>query len=139
MKTVIIGGVAGGATAAARLRRLDESAEIVIFERSGYVSYATCGMPYYVGDIIEDKKVLTLQTPESFWNRFRIKVHVLHEVVKINKDNKTLTVKNIETGDIFEESYDKLIISTGARPVVPPIPGIDNDKIFTMRIRTCRR
>lgn len=133
MKTVIIGGVAGGATAAARLRRLDESAEIVIFERSGYVSYATCGMPYYVGDIIEDKKVLTLQTPESFWNRFRIKVHVLHEVVKINKDNKTLTVKNIETGDIFEESYDKLIISTGARPVVPPIPGIDNDKIFTMR------
>lgn len=133
VKVVIIGGVAGGASAAARLRRLSEKAEVVVFEKTGYMSYANCGLPYYIGDTITDKEDLTLQTPESFWDRFRVDVRVLHEVISINTDRKTVTVKNLESEKVYEESYDKLIIATGAKPTVPNMQGIDNDKIFTLR------
>jgi NADPH-dependent 2,4-dienoyl-CoA reductase/sulfur reductase-like enzyme/rhodanese-related sulfurtransferase len=133
MKVVIIGGVAGGATAAARIRRLDEQAEIVVFERSGFISYANCGLPYYIGGVIEDEDDLTLQTPESFWQRFRVKMHVHHEVTEIHPDNKTVTVKNLETGAVFTESYDKLLLSPGAKPIRPSFEGVDNDKLFTLR------
>jgi len=133
MKVVIVGGVAGGATAAARIRRLDEQAEIVVFERSGYVSYANCGLPYYIGGAIEDAEDVTLQTPESFFRRFRIQMKVRHEVTAINPDHKTVAVKNLETGESFYESYDKLLLSPGAKPVRPNLPGIDSDRIFTLR------
>lgn len=133
MKAVIIGGVAGGATAAARIRRLDEQAEIVVFERSGFISYANCGLPYYIGGIIEDPDDLTLQTPESFWQRFRVKMNVHHEVTAIHPENKTVTVKSLESGTIFAESYDKLLLSPGAKPTKPALEGIDNDKLFTLR------
>ena len=133
MKVIIIGGVAGGATAAARIRRLDETAEIVVFERSGYVSYATCGMPYYVGGVIEDPEELTLQTPESFHTRFRVDMRVRHEVQAIHPEKKSVTVRNLETGEEFEENYDKLILSPGARPTEPPVPGLELDRIFRVR------
>ncbi len=133
MKVVIIGGVAGGATAAARIRRLDEQAEIVVFERSGFISYANCGLPYYIGGTIEDENDLTLQTPESFWRRFRVKMNVHHEVTAIHPDTKTVTVKNLENGKILTESYDKLVLSPGAKPIKPVFDGIDSDKIFTLR------
>ena len=133
MKVVIVGGVAGGATAATRLRRLDEHAQITVFERSGYISYANCGLPYYIGGVIEDKEELTLQTPESIWNRFRIDMKVHHEVTDINAVKKTVTVYNLDTGKVYEESYDKLILSPGAKPVMPNLPGIENEKIFTLR------
>ena len=119
MKVVIIGGVAGGATAAARIRRLDEKAEIVVFERSGYISYANCGLPYYIGGTIEDEGDLTLQTPESFYKRFRVKMNVRHEVTALHPESKTITVKNLESGEVFDESYDKLLLSPGAKPVKP--------------------
>ncbi|WP_297870718.1 FAD-dependent oxidoreductase [uncultured Oscillibacter sp.] len=133
MKVVIIGGVAGGATAAARLRRLDETAEIVVFERSGYVSYANCGLPYYIGGVIEDPEALTLQTPESFFARFRVDMRVRHEVTAIHPERKTVSVKNLETGTEFEERYDKLILSPGARPTQPRLPGVGLEKVFTLR------
>ena len=133
MKVVIVGGVAGGATAAARLRRLDESAEIVVFERSGYVSYANCGLPYYIGGIITERAELTLQTPESFWRRFRVDMRVRHEVTAIHPDTKTVDVKNLATGEVFAESYDKLILSPGARPTQPALPGVGIDRLFTLR------
>ena len=133
MKVVIVGGVAGGATAAARIRRLDEQAEIVVFERSGYISYANCGLPYYIGGIIEDPEELTLQTPESFFSRFRILMKVRHEVTAIHPDRKTVAVKNLETGEAFEERYDKLLLSPGAKPVRPDLPGINSSKVFTLR------
>lgn len=104
MKVVIVGGVAGGATAAARIRRLDEQAEIVVFERSGYISYANCGLPYYIGDVITDPEALTLQTPERFFSRFRINMKVRHEVVAIYPERKTVSVKNLESGETFEEA-----------------------------------
>ncbi len=133
MKVVIVGGVAGGASAAARLRRLDENAEILIFERTGYISYANCGLPYYIGGTIEEEEALTLQTPAGFSSRFRIDVRVRHEVTAIFPSKKQVTVKALDTGEVFEESYDKLILAPGARPVRPPIPGIDNGRIFTLR------
>lgn len=133
MKVVIIGGVAGGATAAARIRRLDEKAEIVVFERSGYISYANCGLPYYIGGTIEDENNLTLQTPESFWKRFRVKMNVHHEVMAIHPDSKTVIVKNLENGTVFAESYDKLLLSPGAKPIRPNFEGVDSDKVFTLR------
>ena len=133
MKVVIVGGVAGGATAAARIRRLDEQAQIVVFERSGYISYANCGLPYYIGGVIEDPEDLTLQTPESFYSRFRIYMKVHHEVTAIHPDKKTVSVKNLETGEEFEESYDKLLLSPGAKPVWPNLPGMDSDRLFTLR------
>ena len=133
MKVVIIGGVAGGATAAARIRRLDEQAEIIVFEKSGFISYANCGLPYYIGGVIENKEDLTLQTPESFFSRFRVDMRIHHEVISIHKESKTVTVKNLESGEVFDESYDKLLISTGARPVQPNFDGMDGDNIFTLR------
>lgn len=133
MKVVIVGGVAGGATAAARIRRLDESAQILVFERSGYVSYANCGLPYYIGGVITDPEELTLQTPESFWERFRVEMKVRHEVTSIHPEQKTVTVRNLETGAVFEESYDKLLLSPGARPTQPDLPGIGLDRLFTLR------
>ncbi|MBE6961577.1 MAG: CoA-disulfide reductase [Ruminococcaceae bacterium] len=133
MKVVIVGGVAGGATAAARIRRLDEQAEIVVFERSGFVSYANCGLPYYIGDVITDPEELTLQTPESFFSRFRVIMKVRHEVTAIHPNRKIVSVKNLETGENFEESYDKLILSPGAKPTQPRLPGVGLDKLFTLR------
>lgn len=133
MKVVIVGGVAGGATAAARIRRLNEQAQIIIFEKSGYISYANCGLPYYIGDTITDEGSLTLQTPESFFSRFRIDAKVLHEVIAIHTKEKTVSVKNLRTGEVFDESYDKLILSPGAKPTQPEIPGVDMDKVFTLR------
>ena len=133
MKVVIVGGVAGGATAAARIRRLNEQAEIVVLERSGYISYANCGLPYYIGGVIEDPEDLTLQTPESFYRRFRIRMKVRHEVTAIHTGRKTVSVKNLETGEVFEESYDKLLLSPGAKPVWPELPGMDSDRLFTLR------
>ena len=133
MKVLIIGGVAGGATAAARIRRLDEQAEIIVFERSGYVSYANCGLPYYIGGIIEDPEELTLQTPESFFMRFRIKMKVRHEVTAVDPERKTVSVKDLESGREFVESYDKLLLSPGAKPAQPRVPGIGIEKLFTLR------
>ena len=133
MKVVIVGGVAGGATAAARIRRLDESAEIVVFERSGYVSYANCGLPYYIGGVIQDPEELTLQTPESFYQRFRVDMRVRHEVTALHPERKTVTVRNLASGEIFEEAYDKLLLSPGAKPTQPPLPGTGSDRLFTLR------
>ncbi len=133
MKTIIIGGVAGGATAAARLRRLDEKAEIIILERGEYVSFANCGLPYYIGGVITDRSNLTLQTPESFKARFNIEVRVLSEAVKINPDTKSVMVRNLRTSEIYEETYDNLILSMGAEPIRPNIEGADSSNIFTLR------
>jgi len=133
MNVVIVGGVAVGATAAARIRRLDEQAEILIYERSGYISYANCGLPYYIGDIICDPGELTLQTPESLFSRFRIQVKVHHEVTAIHPDSKTVSVKNLETGETFEQPYDKLILSPGAKPTQPTLSGMESEKVFTLR------
>lgn len=133
MKVIIVGGVAGGATAAARIRRLNEHAEITVFERSGYISYANCGLPYYIGDVITDPEELTLQTPESFFKRFRINMKIHHEVISIHPEYKTVSVKNLENGEIFEENYDKLILSPGAKPTQPRLPGVGIDKLFTLR------
>ena len=133
LKVVIIGGVAGGATAAARLRRLDEQAEIIILERSGYISYANCGLPYYIGGEITDREALTLQTPASFWARFRIEVRVHNEVTAIHPERKNVTVRRLDDGVVYEEAYDKLILSPGAKPVRPALPGINDSRIFTLR------
>lgn len=133
MKIIIVGGVAGGATAAARIRRLDETAQIIVFERSGFVSYANCGLPYYIGGIITDPDALTLQTPDSFRQRFRIDMRVHHEVTAIHPDSKKVTVHNLTTGETFNESYDKLLLSPGAKPTLPPLPGVGLDKLFTLR------
>lgn len=133
MKVVIVGGVAAGATAAARLRRLDEQAEILIFERSGYISYANCGLPYYIGDVITDPEALTLQTPEQFFARFRVQVRVRHEVTALHPERKTVSVTDLATGRTLEESYDKLILAPGARPTQPRLPGVGLERVFTLR------
>jgi len=132
-RILIVGGVAGGASAAARLRRLDETAEIIIFERGDYISFANCGLPYYIGGEIKNRDDLLLQTPESFKKRFNINVRVRNEVTAIDSGKKQINVKNLNTGETYTESYDKLILSPGAKPVKPPIPGIDSDGIFTLR------
>ena len=124
MKVVIVGGVAGGASAAARIRRLDEHAQIIMIERSGYVSYANCGLPYYVGGVIKEQEELTLQTPESFWDRFRIDVRVRQEVTAINPTEKTVTVHALDSGKVYTETYDKLLLAPGARPTVPALSGV---------------
>ena len=133
MKVIIVGGVAGGASAAARIRRLNEAAEIIIFEKSKYVSYANCGLPYYIGGVINDPARLTVQTPESLWSRFRIKVKVSHEVIDVDANEKRVKVRNLTSGEVFEESYDKLLLSPGAKPFIPDLPGVDSGKIFTLR------
>ena len=133
MKVLIIGGVAGGATTATRLRRLNEDAEIIILERGQYVSFANCGLPYYIGNDILDKSELIVQTPEKFKLRFNIDVRVLNEVIEIDRKNKIVLIKNVVNGDIYKESYDKLVLSPGAKPIKPNIEGIDNNKTFTLR------
>ncbi|MCA9471887.1 MAG: FAD-dependent oxidoreductase [Nitrospirales bacterium] len=133
MKIVIIGGVAGGASASAKARRTNEAATIVLFERGPFISFANCGLPYYVGGTISDRDDLLLQTPESFWKRFRVAVRVRHEVLSIDRDQKLVNVKDITTGTLFSESYDKLILSPGAGAIVPPLPGIDAKNIFTVK------
>ena len=133
MKVVIIGGVAGGATAAARMRRESEDAQIVLFERGEYVSYANCGLPYYIGGTISERDRLFVQTVEGFVNRFNIDIRVKSEVTAIDLKSKTVTVLNRLTNESYTESYDKLIVSTGAEPIKPPMPGIDNPKIFSLR------
>lgn len=133
MKIVIVGGVAGGATTAARIRRLDEHAKIIIFERSGYISYANCGLPYYIGDTITDSEELTLQTPEGFNSRFCVDVKVHHEVVDIHPEIKKVSVMNLKSGEVFQENYDKLVLSPGAKPAQPRMSGIGIDKLFTLR------
>lgn len=133
MKVVIVGGVAGGASAAARLRRLDEQAEIVMLERGEYISFANCGLPYYVGGEIAKKSALLLQTPESFHARFRVDVRTRTEAVAVDTTHKLVTVKNLATGETSQESYDRLILSPGAAPLRPPVPGFDNPRVFTLR------
>ena len=133
MKVVIIGGVAGGATAAARIRRLDERAEIVMLERTGYVSYANCGLPYYVGGTIGEEDALTLQTPQSFFARYRVDVRVGHEAVKIDRAGRRVTVRDLATGRTYEESYDKLLLAPGAKPVLPAAAQTADPRVFTLR------
>lgn len=130
-KTVIIGGVAAGATAAARLRRLDEDMEIIILEKGSYISYANCGLPYYIGGVIKDREALLIQTPESMRSRYRLDVRTRQQAVKIDPEAKTVQVKK-KDGTIYEESYDQLIIATGSSPYKPNIPGIDSEGIYTL-------
>ncbi|HHF2921749.1 TPA: FAD-dependent oxidoreductase [Vibrio alginolyticus] len=132
-KIVIIGGVAGGASAAARARRLSEDAEIIMFERGPFVSFANCGLPYHIGGDIQERSKLLLQTPESFLARFNVDVRVMNEVVSINRQDKTVTVNNLLDGSEYQESYDFLLLSPGAGPIVPPIPGIDNPLTHSLR------
>lgn len=133
MKYLIVGGVAGGATTAARLRRLDEKSEIIIFERGEYISYANCGLPYYIGGTITDRDNLFVQTPETFGKRFNLEVRILNEVLSVNPSEKNITVKNLRNGDTYDEGYDKLVLSPGAEPVRPSLPGVHQEGIFTLR------
>lgn len=133
-KIVIVGGVAGGASAAARLRRLSEQDQIVMFERGEYISFANCGLPYYIGEVIEERSKLLVQTVEAMSNRFRIDIRNLTEIVRINRDEKTVTARRVLTGEEYEESYDVLILSPGSKPIQPPIPGIEEaSALFTLR------
>ncbi len=132
-KILIVGGVAGGASAAARLRRLDENAEIVMFERGPYISFANCGLPYYIGGTIKERDNLLLMTPQKFKKRFNVDVRINNEVVKIDRDKKLLEVKDLNSGNNYFENYDKLILSPGAEPRKPAIEGIDSKRIFTLR------
>lgn len=132
-KVVIVGGVAAGASTAARLRRLDENAQIIMFERGENISFANCGLPYYIGGIIEKRKRLLVQTPESMESRFNIEVRTMSEVNKIKVQEKEVEVKNLLTGEIYPENYDYLVLSPGATPVIPGIPGIDKPNVFTIR------
>lgn len=133
MKVVIVGGVAAGAAAAARLRRLDEKAEIVIFEKTNYISYANCGLPYYVGNIIKEKSELTLQTPQSFKMRFNIDARVNQEVLEINRKDKTVSVKKLGDGTVYQESYDKLILAPGAKAKGMKLANLDENKTFVVK------
>lgn len=133
MKVVIVGGVAGGASAAARLRRLDENAQIVILERTGYVSYANCGLPYYIGGVIKEQRSLTLQTPASFAARFNVDARVRQEVIAIDRTNKQVMVRDLESDREYQEEYDKLILAPGAKPLRLNLPGIDSPRIYTLR------
>ncbi|MCW3807155.1 FAD-dependent oxidoreductase [Plebeiibacterium marinum] len=133
MKYLIVGGVAGGATTAARLRRVDEKAEIIMFEKGPHISYANCGLPYYIGGVIKEREKLLVQTPESFGSRFNIDIRVFSMVTSINPDKKEVTVQSMKNGETYTETYDKLVLSPGASPVKPPIPGIDLPNIFTLR------
>lgn len=133
MKTIIVGGVAGGASAAARLRRLDEKAEIILLERGEFVSFANCGLPYYIGGVIKDKENLKVQTPQRFKSRFNVDVRVCHEAIEILSKQKLIRVKDLKTNEIYEESYDTLILSLGAAPIVPKIEGVHLEHVFTLR------
>ena len=131
-KVLIVGGVAGGASCAARLRRLDETAEIIVFERGEYVSYANCGLPYYVGGVIRQRNALILVQPEVMRAKYNIDVRIRQEVTAVDRAAKTVTVKKLDTGETYTESYDKLVLSTGSSPIRPPIPGIDSNRIMTL-------
>ncbi|WP_213818298.1 DsrE/DsrF/DrsH-like family protein [Garciella nitratireducens] len=131
-KVLIIGGVAGGASTAARLRRMDENAEIILFEKGEYISFANCGLPYYIGGVIEEREKLLIQTPEKFQKRFRVEVKVKNEVIKIDREKKEVEVKELESGRIYREFYDVLVLSPGSIPLHPPIEGIDSPNIFTL-------
>ena len=131
-KVLIIGGVAGGASTAARLRRLDETADITIFERGPYISYANCGLPYHVGGVIQERESLLLQSPEAMSEKYNINVRVNNEVVSIDRENKQIEVKRVDNDEVYREDYDVLVIATGSSPLKPPIPGIDADRIFPL-------
>lgn len=133
MKLLVIGGVAGGASCAARARRLSEEAEIILLDRGAYVSFANCGLPYYVGNVIQDEKNLLVATPELFKNRFNIEVRLGSEVTRILREKKTLEIKELKSGRVYEESYDALVLSPGASPIKPPLPGIESEGIFVLR------
>ena len=133
MKICIVGGVAGGAGVAARLRRHDENHSIIMFEKGEHISYANCGLPYYIGDVITDEEELYLQTPTGFYERFNVDVRVLNEIVSVDTQNKQLLVRNVVNGQQYHESYDVLVLSPGAKPMVFPLPGIDLPHIFTLR------
>ena len=132
MKTLIVGGVAGGASAAVRLRRLNENAEIVIFEKGEYVSYANCGLPYYISGVINDRKNLNVSSPEQLRNRFNIDVRTGNEVTSIDTEKMTVTVLNKATGETYEESYDDLILAPGASPVIPPFADTSEKRVFVL-------
>jgi len=133
MKIIVVGGVAGGATAAARLRRLDEKAQITVYERGEYISFANCGLPYHIGDVIQDRDRLLLETPETFKEKNNVTVKVKSNIVKINREKKTVLVKDLITSREYEDSYDYLVLSPGAEPIKPSISGIDSPNIFTLR------
>ncbi len=133
MKVLIVGGVAGGAGCAARLRRNDETAEIIMFEKGPYISFANCGLPYYIGEVITDKAALQLQTPERFHDRFQVDVRVMHEVLSVDSIGKKVLVKDHLSGKTYEESFDRLLLSPGASPIRPKLPGIDREHVFTLR------
>jgi len=133
MKVVIVGGVAGGASCAARLRRLDENAEIILLERGEHISFANCGLPYYIGGVIKDKEKLIVAEPDDFRIRFNVDVRTLSEAVAIDRARKTVTIKDIPSGKIYIESYDKLVLAPGAKPVVPDIEGSGSNRAFTLR------
>lgn len=133
MKVVIVGGVAGGASTAARLRRMDEQAEIIMIERGPYISFANCGLPYHIGEVIPDRERLLVVTPENLKAMLNIDSRVRHEVLAVNRDDKTVTVRELDTGRTYQESYDKLVLSPGASPVIPPLPGVDLPGVFTLR------
>ncbi len=131
-KVLIVGGVAGGASTAARLRRVDENAEIIMFERGDYISFANCGLPYYIGEAIEEREALLVQTPEGMGARFNMDIRVRNEVLSIDRENKTVRVMNHNTNESYEESYDVLVLSPGSTPLRPPIQGIDAPNIFSL-------
>ena len=133
MKVLIIGGVAGGASTAARLRRMNEQAEIIMLERGPYISFANCGLPYHIGEVIEDRDKLMVVTPESLKAMLNIDSRVKNEVIKIDRKKKSVTVQDLDSGRTYEETYDKLVLSPGAAPLVPPLPGVDLEKVFTLR------
>ncbi len=132
-KIVIVGGVAGGASAAAKARRTDESAQVIMFERGPYISFANCGLPYYIGGQISDREALLLQTPEKFHQRFHVEARCLHEVMRIDRAKKAVEVKDLVSGKTFAEPYDALILAPGAGAIVPPLPGIRAENIFTVK------
>lgn len=133
-KVIIVGGVAGGASAAARLRRLSEEVEIILVERGEHISFANCGLPYYIGEIIKDRSKLLVQTVKGMSERFNLDIRNSSEVLSISPENKSVTIKNLRTGEVYEETYEKLLLSPGARPIVPPIPGLkENQLLFTLR------
>ena len=133
-KVIIVGGVAGGATAAARLRRISEDVEVIMVERGEHISFANCGLPYYIGETIKDRSKLLVQTVEGMSERFKLDIRNLSEVMSINPEAKTVSIKNLQTGEVYDETYDKLLLSPGAKPIVPPIPGLnENETLFTLR------
>ena len=133
MKTVIIGGVAGGASTATRLRRMDEKAEIIILERGDFISFANCGLPYHIGEVIEERDKLLVITPEKLKETFNIDARVKHEALNIDTKKKVLHIRNLSNGREYTESYDKLVLSPGASPIIPPVPGVNLPGVFTLR------